>query len=85
MCGSCKAPLEGTTNAQGQDIFRCPFCGISDTRENVVRISGEYVKEQAEGSLHKTLRKAAGGNRMFKHKSSFRPKGGHRFIVKLYS
>jgi hypothetical protein len=54
-----QTPLEGLTDAPGQKIFRCPVCADSETRENMVRIIGEYIEEQAPKSLDETLGKIA--------------------------
>jgi DNA-directed RNA polymerase subunit M/transcription elongation factor TFIIS len=85
LCGNCETALEGPNNAKPNDTFRCPKCGNSDTLENVTRIVKEYATEHMAKALNSTLRKAVRGSKSLTLKSSFRPKGVNRFIVKLES
>lgn len=83
LCGLCEGDIEGPTDPNPQDTFRCVKCGNSDTFENVMRIAGEHFKEHVAKGFQSNLRKATRGSKVLTFKESFIPKGNHRFIVNL--
>lgn len=81
LCGSCRVPLEGPTNGDSQNVFACPSCGRSDTRENVLKEVKAFVTELAARSLQESMRKSLRGSKFIKMDSKPIPKKTHRFIT----
>jgi predicted RNA-binding Zn-ribbon protein involved in translation (DUF1610 family) len=44
LCGICKVPLEAIANTH-PERFGCPRCGVSDTRQNVLREMNAHSHE----------------------------------------
>ena len=81
LCGSCRVPLEGPTDSQAQDLFVCPSCGTSDTRENVLAEVKAFLTEAAQHSMQKTMRQSFGRSKGIKFTSKPIPKKTHRFVT----
>lgn len=81
LCGVCKVPLKGPTEAKPHDRFSCPRCGASDTRQNVERIAGEYVTDQLAEQVSSQFANAFRGSKSVTITKSSRPKRMHRFMI----
>ena len=81
LCGSCRVPIEGPSDGQSENIFACPSCGLSDTRENVLAEVKAFVTELAARSLQESMRKSLRGSKFIKMKSKPIPKKTHRFVT----
>jgi predicted RNA-binding Zn-ribbon protein involved in translation (DUF1610 family) len=81
LCGACRVPIEGPTDGKGENVFACPSCGRSDTRENVLKEVKAFVTELAQRSLQESMRKAARGSKMLQFKGKPIPKKTYRFVT----
>ena len=81
LCSACRVPLEDLSDGKSENIFACPSCGISDTRENVLAEVKSFVTELAQRSLQESMRKVARGNNMFQFKGKPIPKKSYRFVT----
>jgi hypothetical protein len=55
-CGKCESPLHGPDEPKPDSMLRCPTCGESDTFDNVKRIVGQFLQEQAKPSFNAMTR-----------------------------
>ena len=46
LCGKCRIPVEGRTEADGSNRVRCPRCGENDTLNNAVREAAGHKAEK---------------------------------------
>ena len=81
LCGDCRVPIEGPADGKRDNVFSCPRCGRSDTRENVLKEVKAFVTELAQSSLQESMRKAARGSKIMKFEGEPIKKGSHRFIT----
>ena len=79
-CGRCKTPLESPAEPKPDSVRRCPSCGESDTLENVRRIIGEFVQEQATDALGAMLRDVTSRSGALTLSEIPRPKRVYRFV-----
>lgn len=82
LCGADKVPLKPVANSNPES-WRCPVCGITDTRENVLREAQEHAKEVVARGFQSALRKGASGHSGLKFTGKVIPKRQHRFITDL--
>jgi rubredoxin len=80
LCNKCKVPPEPIADSQ-PETWRCPRCGVSDTRENILREVKEHATEVAARYLQDGLRDAVRGNRFLKVESKPIPKRSYRFVT----
>jgi len=81
LCGACRVPLEGLADGKDQNVFSCPSCGRSDTRENVLKEVKAFVTEMAQRSLSESMRKAARGSKFLKLEGKPIPKKTYQFVT----
>lgn|GEM_PF-1388903 len=80
-CARCNCALEAFPDAKPEPRAACPKCGEGDTIDNVVREIGDHMMEQLAQGLNQTFTEAARTSKNVKFTPTFKPKGGHRFIV----
>lgn len=80
----CKCALVKEPDAKPEPRAACPNCGVGDTMAAIRKEVGEYVKEQAAISLSKSVSDVSRGSKYLKFTPTFKPRGGHRFIVDLH-
>jgi hypothetical protein len=80
-CGRCKTPLKDTHEPESNSVIGCPTCGENDTFENVQRIIGEFMQEQAAEQFSDMLRGVARRSKALAFNEAPRPKGVYRFIA----
>ena len=83
LCGKCRVPLKAVIDKDAQDRFACPYCGISDTRDNILWEVGEYTKEVAARHFQANMRRGARGHRLLKLQERLVPTRAYRFIGDL--
>lgn len=81
LCGRCKVPLQGPTEAEDEDVFSCPSCGESDTRTEVLRVTAQYIQEVTARALQEKLRKSLRGNKFIKATGKAIPRRSHKYIT----
>ncbi len=81
LCGACRVPIKGPADGKAENVFTCPECGRSDTRENVLKEVKAFVTEMAERHLQESMRKAARSSKMLQFKGKPIPKKSYRFIT----
>jgi hypothetical protein len=81
LCGSCRVPVEGPADGKADNVFACPECGRSDTRENVLKEVKAFVTELAQNSLQESMREAARGSNFIKFEGKPVKKRTYRFIT----
>lgn len=81
LCSACRVPIEGPADGKSDNMFACPDCGRSDTRENVLKEVKAFVTEMAQRSLQESMRKAARGSKMLQFKGKIIPKKSYRFVT----
>lgn len=81
LCGCCKVPVQGPTEATADDVFTCPSCGQSDTRENVLAEANSFVIELAQRKLNEQMKNAAKGSKFIQFKAAQIPTRTYRFIT----
>lgn len=81
LCGACRVPIKGPADGKDENVFTCPGCGRSDTRENVLKEVKAFVTELAQRSLQESMRKAARGSKMLQFKGKAIQKKSYRFIT----
>jgi hypothetical protein len=62
-------------------MLGCPTCGEHDTFENVQRIIGEFMQEEAADEIGNMLRGVASRSEALTFNETPRPKGVYRFIA----
>lgn len=81
-CARCDVPLKGPPDPKSDDRLACPVCGESDSFENVMRETAEYVVQKMSEALGDGLgdiaRKSGGA---IKVTANHRPHRNYRFIV----
>jgi predicted RNA-binding Zn-ribbon protein involved in translation (DUF1610 family) len=80
LCNACKVELELVPDSDPES-WRCPSCGISDTRENVIGEAKKYVIEMVSRRLQDKARETAAKVRFAKFSGEPIPKGDYRFIT----
>jgi hypothetical protein len=81
LCGTCRVPVEGPADGKDENVFSCPRCGRSDTRENVLKEVKAFVTELAQRSLQESMRKSARGSNFLKFEGKPIQKGNYRFVT----
>jgi hypothetical protein len=81
LCGACRVPVKGPADGEAKNLFACPDCGRSDTRENVLAEVKAFVTELAERSLQESMRKAARGSKILQFEGKTIPKREYRFVT----
>jgi predicted RNA-binding Zn-ribbon protein involved in translation (DUF1610 family) len=81
LCGGCKVAVQGPTEATPDDVFACPTCGQSDTRENVLAEANAFLIELAQRKLNEEMKKAASGSKFIQFKAAPVPTRTYRFIT----
>ncbi len=81
LCGDCRVPIEGPADGKSDNVFACPRCGRSDTRENVLKEVKAFVTELAQSSLQESMRKAARGSKLIEFKGKPIQKNTYRFVT----
>ena len=79
LCNACKVAPEPVPDSESE-TWRCPSCGVSDTRENIIREAKEHAVEVASRSLQDKARGVAEGSSFIKFEGKPIPKGVYRFV-----
>lgn len=59
LCGQCRVPVEGSTDADGIDRVRCPACGRADTLDDAVGYAADHeVTKALDGPLRNLVSKS---------------------------
>lgn len=82
LCNDCKVPPEPVPDSQ-PETWRCPECGVSDTRENVVGEANQHAMEVVARYQQNGIRKAVRGSSVLKFSGKTIPHGQYRFITDL--
>ncbi len=82
LCGTHKVPLERIPDSD-PERWNCPVCGVSDTRENVLREVMQHSKEVVARGFQNSIRNGIRNNPMIKAVGNLVPKGHYRFISDL--
>ncbi|GGZ21946.1 hypothetical protein [Asticcacaulis endophyticus] len=80
LCNACKVELKGLADTDPQ-LYGCPVCGISDTRDNVMREATEYTKEMIARDFQDSVRNTARKSKLLKFSGKPIPHGVYRFIT----
>ncbi len=80
LCSVCKVPLEPIPGSQPPS-WRCPRCGVGDTRENVVREAKEHAEEVAARFIQDKVKEAGQKCSFFAVEVKPIPKREYRFIT----
>lgn len=82
LCNACKVAPEPVPDSN-PEAWRCPSCGVSDSRENIIGEVKKHAIEVASRRLQDTARKAAGRSRFIKFEGKPIPKGVYRFVTDI--
>jgi hypothetical protein len=69
-CSACQVALEGPTEPKPEDVFTCPFCGLAEMHEAIMREIGDLAHEAISHGLQKRLASVARGNKSVKFQPS---------------
>jgi hypothetical protein len=82
-CAKCKVALQGPANPKPQDRMECPRCGVGDRFDRVMAEVGEYVRDQTEDALGRSLETAFRNSKNVKLTKGPRRRKAYRFIGDL--
>ncbi len=79
LCGACKVPVEGRTDANGHQTVPCPTCGETDTLENATREADEREADKLVGGMFDNFKSSQSG--FLKVTVTKPPQRAYRFII----
>ena len=73
MCHSCKVDAVPDSGDSGREIVKCPTCGESGDREEVVRLAGQHLMSGPIDELRDSLARSTAGLKNVKYVRGSRP------------
>lgn len=83
LCGICRAPVGDRVDPEGNLQFGCAACDNWDSKEEVLRIAGEYAKAEAQIVLNRGIAKVARGSKVMKFSGKLSHDKTYRFVIDL--
>ncbi|WP_020041320.1 hypothetical protein [Salipiger mucosus] len=81
LCGLCKAPVGSKEGADGETLYGCADCDNWDTKDEVIRIAGEYVTDQAQLDLNRSMSDIAKGSSVMSFSGQTESTKEFRFVT----